>query len=163
MNTSLPPIPEDYSPESFGQPLPVYDEQQSGKGRTFACLGCGGMSAVLLLCCCCCVGIFALVIRQPMFVVQFWGTGGTTESWDLSEMFVCEDSQAAELTQEYANNGARFVTFNVTYDENLGSSTVEGVGILNEQGQTINWEATFYTETDNSIPGHCIERIEIKE
>jgi hypothetical protein len=144
----------DYPVDSFQQP------KKSNTGRNLM-LACGGLGAIVLLCCCCCLVILVFALRQPVGVVTAWGGFMQQESlYDLSEMTVCEGSQAAQLTNEMIAQKALLSNFSAT--QNAGSDVITATANITVNGQTSDWAATFTVTDGGSFPfSNCINQIKV--
>ena len=149
--------------ESFGvgeapqQPQPVTPKKRNtNRIILFGCLGC---MMLCLLCCCIWVGASFLILQNPSGIVQSWGAVGTFGLWDFGESYVCENSQAVEVTDTLNSQNARFSEFNVLSSE---GNVVQAEGVLEIGGTESPWRATF-TLLDEGPLGKCISEIDVGE
>jgi hypothetical protein len=154
----------DYSAESFGQPQysePMYQEpKKSRTGRNVLLLSCGGLVGVTALCVCCCFALIAFSATTAPGAVLFWGVGGQTETWSFSRNFVCDGSQAAELTDFYEAEGYFFTDFSANQDTTTGDDVI-GEGMIEVNGVPRNFRARFTTSGDGGLFGTCVETINV--
>jgi hypothetical protein len=149
-----------YDPASFGQPQ-IQPKKRSGCVSSPLLIALGGCAAVSLLVCLCCIGGSFLVIREPIGAVVLWGAGAQS-GWGISEYFVCEGSQAATVTEDFKTRNVVFSsTFNTVQDAS-DSNQVEVSSAYTEDGETVNWEATFTVKEAGGFFSNCIDRITVQ-
>jgi hypothetical protein len=154
---ALPDIP--YTPESFGVPQEPPKKKRSGVVPALVIV-LGGCVALPLCVCLCCVAVLFFSLRQPVTVVTAWGlslNSNSNTSYDLADLFVCPDSQAADYTNQMRTDLAYFSVFQ-TSQEGTGDS-VEATGTYVENGFSRAWSATL-TVGDGGTFGRCVERVD---
>jgi len=150
----------DYSPETFGLPPQKNTPSAAGSNRTglAALLGCGCLLGILLLCCCCCLVLGVVAFREPLTLASFWGGALQTEDgYELANFFTCENSQARDLTNQFARQGALFTSY--TIGESVPDGGVRVTATLETGGDLKIWTATLFV-SDGGTFGKCINRID---
>ena len=157
------PDPQTYDADSFGTTLPPVQQKRGGGNRVWL-MACGGCATLVALACVCCAIGGYIGLRQDVGQALLWAGAFQQSNYDVADLLVCDDSQAADLTDELADADA--VLLDYTFSQESGSDTrVEGT--MEIEGQTSRWSATFVIADGGNFGGglfgRCIDQIRVDE
>jgi len=157
------PDPQSYDAESFGTTPESPVQQKRGGNRTWL-IACGGCTALVALACICCAIGGYIGLRQDVGQALLWAGAFQQSNYDVAELLVCDDSQAAELTDQLSDADAVLIDY--TFSQESGSDTrVEGT--MEIDGVEEFWSATFIIADGGNFGGglfgRCIDEIIVDE
>jgi hypothetical protein len=157
------PDPQTYDADSFGSPLPPVQEKRGGRNRALW-LTCGGCAVLVALACVCCAIGSYIGLRQDVGQAILWAGAFQQSNYDVAELLVCDNSQAAEITDQLADADAILIDY--TFTQGTGENTrVDGT--MEIEGVAEFWSATFIIADGGTFGGglfgRCIDEINVIE